>query len=428
MKKQMKRLPWLVLIVGCLASVALLTSVTLSRYAQNMDGYTDFSPANFNAAILEAEEGATGNVVTRLSAQYLRPGMEGDTSMRYQFRVANSSDGSNMAEVNLQYTIRIRTADSLPLEYSLYDKQTGITYYPSSKQPLAKTENAQTIYEHIFMLDGQEVQFVLERNEAWVYNTYELVVEWPRTETSVNLSYMKEVELVEILVTVTALNNLENDDYTTPPDKYPPDQTYSNGLIWILPPVQADPENPVYENQYTYAIDLRAFREDTMSGKGLYRFTVDNSVGQGAIYEKAVTKYTLQLKMPAELEDSYTFELWREDLDQVDSLLTGNKVYRIYDEKTGEQVGSDYDADSLSNAQAACEENKQRVYVIYEIDLGINGFLRNILTSSGGRDELVHDSHDYLMRINTVSGITGPLAFKNKLELLVHAEFVDSTT
>ncbi len=422
-----------------------------------------------------------------------------DTSAITEFYVANGTEEANAVTMPLQYTVRIRTGCSLPLRYTLMiiNDEGEAEYYSTEGDPIKIIdENSEIRYEYYFSpistteippLDEasiftvplgtpaetepngdlpddssgaeeteaqlmteappsdeptpevDEAKFMLERDEAaeknYVQNQHALIAEWPGGTEYSKSEYMKEVELIEIVVTVTSLNNLENSSggatTTTPPDYY------GEGIVVIT---------PAGGTSYSYEIDLRSFQSSETTG--VFYFKVDNGVGYGYKYdggEKEI-RYSMEFKVPIELIDGtyggkkYTFDIFRNDLKEGATDLTSPtpSSYRIYNDKTGEPLDDIYTTEAaakaaLSALRADPDNEKQAahyaVYAMYSLSLGTNDTLYNETYIGGVATPNNWDNHGYTVRISPIDGILTneieEMTFLCKLELLINASFVN---
>ncbi len=484
-------------IAAALICIALLLVLTLGKYYEEIIGYTEFDIENFNAAILwsedelsfgtaeetEASSSADSTQIPdggeessapeettapptvteenpiELELSSVHPGMKWavdspeDTAKHIEFLVANGTSEEDATNLSLEYTVKIRTAKSLPLEYTLkgVDKDGNTVYCKAStddeKVRVIKDESGktETRYEYSFYLLGDkgeptdtEAIFQLDpksSNSGNVlnFNSHELIAEW-RTEFSDK--YMKEVEIIEIIVTASSLNKFGDPNYGS--NKAPDEENfdfYSDGLIIIYPNSDGSTEST-----YVYELDLRGFHgenadsTDGTSGTEEYKFNVniENGIGMtGTEHLYKYIDYSLELKIPYELlsiTNPYTFSLVRSS-ESSSTLTPTSTVYRVYDEKTGAQVGGDYDTAANASAAIAAEnkEKEYRVYVIYIYGNTVR--LNNVTTDVTGGFQYVNSSHTYEIVTNQATanknetGEPANIAFLNKLELIAKVQF-----
>ncbi len=440
MKNKLKK----AIFIGILSQViciALLLSITFSKYTQEILGYSGFSVERFNAAILPVVTEEDSLEVTWTTQDFF-PGMtldtdnaQNDTSARTAFRVANGNNELDATALSLQYSVRIRTSQSLPLKYTL---NYGEAYYSTLENPEAVTVTGYTDQRYEYMFgdaSGNEAVFILEKGEndgSFYSNLHELIAEWPYgneadTNGNASIAYMKEVEVVEIVVIVTTVNDTENPETGSENKDY-----RSDGIIFITPP-----QDLSASNLYDYTIDLRAFYpiegEDVSTGKGMFEFTIDNAVGQGKKHSVNQITYTMQLKVPAELiDEEYSFALHtKEDTAMATPLESSIAAYRIYNEKIPTEE-EPQDFKTLEEATAFLTEEKAsegyRLYYIYDVYITENNVLNNFVTDSNNNLVPYRDYNGYTLTINTLNGINdspnnNSLVFLNKLEVLVEATF-----
>ncbi len=504
-----------------LVCIVTILSVTLAKYYQRVNGYTEYQVEKFNAAILSGSD----QMKVSFSTQDFFPGMKlsadgqtPDTSAHREFRVANGTSLENASKLKLQYTVRIRTSQVLPLEYTL---RAGDSYYKTMPEPeLITSVNAADRYEYKFdptpigqeegteasngepeIIENEssggnanypnngegkitqadsttEATFILDpatsQANPFVYHTHELIAEWPidgEKAANAGIEYMKEVEIVEIIVTVTTIDNTVDEQGTVSPPDINEDDYYSSGVIFILPP-----ENSDTEMSYSHAVDLRAFKKDAGNG-GSYSFDVDNAIGLVASHSAKNIQYGMTLKIPADLlyavSDAesgsasysetlnYTFQMFRDDDTEQTQLLTNGR-FVIYNEKTEAYIlnqqtaegAADTDTDETESGESIIEimeftamseavefmnshndKDELRIYFLYDVDITGKNVLNNTrYNASSGKYEYYRDYHGYTITIDTLDGITvetenglekeNELIFLNKLEIIVDAEFI----
>jgi hypothetical protein len=236
-----------------------------------------------------------------------------------------------------------------------------------------------------------------------------LIIEWPVDAVGDNSSaYMKEVELMELIATISSKNTTN-----TSTDK-PVEQAYTTGII-ILDPADVTPANLIYT--FTRDVDYRAFT--IIDGKGSVSISVENGVDKHRTQTAAYIHYDMYLKVPVYLmEESknsyiqpYTYSLYNE------GVLSAPK-YRLYNELDG-TVYEEYD--EIPAGYAAEERGSEyRLYAVYK--LAENKTLEN------KEDNLVRNDSDlYKIAIDKTGGINdtelSAISFDNKLEIIVEAEF-----
>lgn len=462
-----KRKIVLIIVICLLLCAALLIPTTLGRYIDIILGYPDFGVQPFNAAILPVyvDDGNGGQLTVSLSGVDFHPGMkcgDTDTSARIQFYVANGTSEADAFTMPLQYTIRIRTANSLPLRYTL---RYGGDYYSTQPDPTEiQQENAENRYEYSFdptpsaevpsldatpvtsddepIAGGQtenEATFVLKREaddaSAWIKREFELIAEWPSGTAYSKSEYMKEVEIIEIIVTVTTLNGDSDGTSTNTGEQI--ENVYANGIIVLKPPVTEEEttgsdttgsDSPVTNSieHYSYVVDLRSFHpEQGVVEGGVFHFTVDNGVGKGYTTNNTYTYYGMKLKIPIELlqgeddRDGYIFTFTADDEEyNVDLTLDPEAptVYRVYDEKTGAYTEHNERPEEIGDGKA--------LYAIYDITGDSPFILINKTTNIVGALIDQHSKHAFTLGINTLDGIgKNHMTFLYKLEILIEADF-----
>ncbi len=443
------------IIIGILSQVlciALLLSVTFGKYFQEILGYTRFEVEKFNAAILPPLLTEENSLEVTWSARDFLPGMTrntsdsaaGDTSARTSFRVANGTTEQNATSLALQYSIRIRTSQTLPLKYTLRD---GDNYYSTMGEPkqVTVTGMSDARYEYMFGTSAtetaaggetisvdEEATFILQRSDsdtsALIYRVHELIAEWPvvvdENNNTASTAYMKEVEVVEIVVIVTTANENTDDSTHTKPDTY---DYYSDGVFYITLPNDSSSST----NSYSHTVDLRAFKPtsgENSATAGEFNFYVDNAMGLNNIphTSQTTTSYSMNLKVPAALiDENYKFDIFRNDVSEATSLITEDTVitYRVYDEKTGEYD----DFETLALAEAKLDGKPEyKLYYIYNIAIPDDTLL-NYQTDAGQQRVEHRDYHGYTITISKLEGIdnstTNERVFLNKLEVLIEAQF-----
>ncbi len=459
------------LLIGCLA-FALLLPETLGKYTSDINGYIDFNIGRFNAAITQTNVSEDANVSSfvEYSMYDFKPGMnskeldntlEADTAATTKFRVSNGTTAQNAAGVTLEYVIRIRTSNSLPLKYTLKSVmeptveggEETVVYHTISAPPEVITQPlAEPRYEYSFS-DGSslalaeegesdspntdeeeteqppiqysEIKFRLSQGTAdnpVVFREHELIAEWSSDEEFAQSKYMKEVEIVEIVVTVTSVNSSEGDGYEFPDN--PITDNKSSGIIVMLPSADLAPD------KYDYQIDLRSFALDDGDNVGDYigafNLILHNGFGQG-LTNSAVRSatYNMKLKIPATLieakgDDKWLFSVYRnDDPNFTSNLMSGAKItYQLRDMKNG--TYTDYDD---RNAVPVYDEKQFMLFAVYELKLEQNNILNYMQQNTAGNYEIVLEKHGYTIRANKTVEVTDELAFLNKLEITVDASF-----
>ncbi len=448
-----------------LLSLGILVSLSGAKYADERKLYTDFQAADFNVAM-----GQQQSVTFDLT--HLQPGMEGEFAEEYPFYVSNGDVEGNVAESGLKYTVKLRTAKSMPLTYYLTytveqevetedgeteTQEVTYTYKAGNPERIAQDEGdtAEPRYEYSFYLteppqedaavvqlangEDEEVEFVLlpENTGIPVENLHTLKIEWPRSEIPTDsLKYMKEVEILELVVTAVSLNRLEDDTYI--PTSIPTEaliDTYTPGVL-----ILKDPGNEVNTAKYSYEIDLRAFfTEDkpetpvdpvdtetpVQLPEKIFRFYADNGVGYNQNQSRTHIAYDLSLKIPLEKVETSTAEdpnikqISFKELDfsyYIDGKPLTFQQYEVYSEKTGEFVGTYKDHETLTQAQF---EKDHWVYAVY------TGFEDDLVNWQDTKPLAAKNLHTLTIQGEHVDRIQD-LAFLYKLELLADAEFTNT--
>ncbi len=466
----------------CMATVciAVLLPLTLGKYISEIKGYTNFGIANFNAAILPPEVGGAAEpIIVTYSARDFQPGMlskllndqlEEDTAAVTKFRVANGNDITDAAKTPLQYTIRIRTSKSLPLNYTLRatvkaaaegGADTYIYYQTLPNPAVIQNPYSEIRYEYQFspvplelggtggageetpeeVPDAQdaaaptEATFYLPQGtalEPFVFSDFELIAEWPATEELAGSEYMKEVEVVEILVSVISLNKMEEEDYQKPDFWIPADPAV--GLLLLKPELTAENKLPTY----SYQIDLRTFKENA-DGSSTFSFILHNGIGFGVTNPPLSANYKVRLSVPmALLEETepWEFSVSRKDLEESGGSGTGNLrellseepvEYHWKDEKTGDvkvfatldEVKAAIPALKPDSSDEDREKTLRVTYAVYELDLGTDNELFYQERNSVNKYEPAISMQNFLFTANKHAATTDPIALINKLELTV---------
>ncbi len=450
------RLKYILSIVASICTVAILISafaLTMAKYRNEIDGYTHFKAESFNAAILLPEATPT-KIVKTLSSFDFRPGMEavtntdgsaaeGDTAARTPFLVQNGTNASNTTSTALEYTVKIRTGNNLPLKYTLHDVNTG-KYYRTNDTitelegnnvdaVTGETVAGETRYEYSFYRipiigtdesdpSDREAKFRLPQGtsaEPLVIHEFELIAEWTSDPDPMYASsnYMKEVELVEIVVTVTSLNMLDN-----PPTVITPDY-HANGIVVLRP----TPDGVT--NDFSYDIDLRAFHTELGQTNGHFEISLDNGVAMGVSQGARYIRYNLKFKVPVELtqDEGYSFALLRKSSNGIystDLLAAATVEYRLYDmmEQTYEVFETVADAEATGY-----DAVRYKLYAVYDLGLTQNNVFENKKYDLGGSTPQ-HESHTYRLTSNKLTEEFDEVAFLNKLELIVEADYINDLT
>ncbi len=283
-KKSVKKT--LISLVYVLLLFVIIALVTLALYTEQHDGYIDFGGASFNTVILgettlyALENGQADAFGTTLYSGKYYPGM---TDEVFPFSVANGMTVLNVSEAAVSYTVRLRTLDSLPLNYALTqevvddtadDGYTTVTYTAGEAVEVADDTTGEIWYEYSFYVTTETDGKVTEASEEAAFNLdggvldlneHSLLLSWDIiwadedendfvTVSTNDSVYMKEIENIQILVTTTSRNMVEEGYSATDNEALPTvgDLT-SSGIIIIGPSDE--------RVTYTYEIEHRAFSE-----------------------------------------------------------------------------------------------------------------------------------------------------------------------
>ncbi len=438
-----------------LTCVVLLLFITLAKYSDEIEGYVDFDAGRFNATIsstpvVVTEDGVEKTIEVVYYAQNFKPGMysreldpslEEDTAATTKFRISNGNSAADAATMELEYTVRIRTSNSLPLKYTLKSIDVNsvgsetITYNePLGAPKLIQEDNSEARYEYYFNepIAGEinqstkleEVTFKLKKGtdaEPVVYRDHELIAEWSTEGDLASSEYMKEVEIVEISVSVLSINQSADDDYTLPDN--PSTGDYAEGIMVILP------EAGKTEKDYNYEIDLRSFQKISAEGAPIqseFGVTLHNGFGLGLGDNPPLTAdYDLQLKVPAEIIEAtgdakWSFGLYSVGIEETaTNLMSGATVkYRVYNEKEGTYV--EYDSRA---SVPAFEEPLYKLYYVYTIELSDDYILNYQKLNTANTYDPIKDMHRFKITATNFAEVDDSVAFLNKLELTVKASF-----
>lgn len=318
-----------IFLVCCMIlSTVLMISGSLAKYRARIEGYTDFEVAEFNGALFYQPIGQPSSETFGTDDDpKLRDCLPGMEPRLYEFTIANGTGSSKYATMNISYTIRLRTMENIPFEYSILlpgtdggdtrefvcsaepvriieerDAQSleedatwyeytlhelkapettsgdtedppepveGPTPDPETPDDLVPEED-----EHVFSLSGK----------AFTRDDFKLKVTWPLTTLddgtlSNDIKYMKEVELIELVVTMWSENYVkpEGEDPEINPESAKGlvilDDKHVDGITTGLL-VGAEPGKDARAYTVDHLVDMRAFRE---SGEVYtYDFVVNN--------------------------------------------------------------------------------------------------------------------------------------------------------
>jgi hypothetical protein len=454
MKTRKQALKKTLIINGCyiLLLAALLLGITLARYQDAMVAYTSFSAASFNALIIgDINSAATlageggDEFEVNVNTVGFRPGMRwsanaDSTAKVISFSVANGTDEADSAEVSVEYTLRRRTSGNLPLKYTLAEwlsvpaepEGGHYVYYDSGAPQFVENDENDSgdWYEYSFYpegvspVSGLEAVFELEGGSLRT-NPHKLIIEWPIADGGENEPdtnspvYMKEVELMEVIATVSSKNMLGRYENTTVPDT---ERVYSTGVM-ILHPAEGKPEGSVYG--YEYENDYRSFAEDyaLSADARSVSFGVENGLDKHREQEADYVHYDLFLKVPVFLKtegsiypQAYVYWLYTEE--RPEGVELDSPVYRLYDELDG----SYEEYESLPTAYSENELGSEyRMYAVYK--LAEDETLRNIggLADSDAYKIALRRPDNTPVSPEELAGIS----FYNRLEVIAEAEFDD---
>lgn len=168
----------ILIILFCVFMIFFVIRGTLSRYQSQTSAKGSLSTAMFIV-----DEGFQS---MNLNLDSIVPR---DAPYEYEFVIANN-DGTNRAEVNLEYELKIVTTTNLPLDYELYlndDLDTNI---------ITETKIEQDEHSTYFKtMLTEKKQFGFTKDES---NTYKLVVYFPSVYK--DIMYQDIIEGIEIQV------------------------------------------------------------------------------------------------------------------------------------------------------------------------------------------------------------------------------------
>ncbi len=461
-------------------TLALLLPATLGKYKGNLNGYMDFNIGRFNAVLSQTsvigDDGASAFV--EYSMYDFKPGMNSkelddtideNTAATTKFTVSNGSSAADAAGVPLEYTIRIRTSNSLPLKYTLKSVVTPKTdsteevaeYYTIIPDPETIVSTlAEPRYEYQFgtadaatVAEGEEgtddtdttepavtyteIKFRLDKSTAQdpvVYREHELIAEWSADAEDAQSKYMKEVEIVEIVVTVTSVNPSDDPSYVFPDN--PITDAKAHGVVLMLP------TEDLSAARYDYTIDLRSFADDgfVASGntdktalRGAFTLIMHNGFGQGLKNPPVSANYSIKLKIPAALvnatgNDAWQFGVFRtEDTGFEENLMTGATVTYLLHDILNDTYTS-YTQESQIPAINEKDANKYMLYCVYELKLDEQNILNYMQHNTAGNYEIVLEKQSFTIRTNKVISVTDDIAFLNKLKVEINATFTADTS
>ncbi len=394
--------------VIALIIAALIFGISAAKYTGGVVAYSNYGVANFNAVILgDSSSGTVKAFDEEICADRCEPGMKYDsnealnTAKIIPFSIANGISAENASETGLSYTLKLRTTRNIPLDFSLLNtvedeenpRSTKTVMYKAGEPKLVQSSDdgsgitKNVWYEWTFYEDdGEEVKNVGENaaaNEkkevvftlgggALEIDNFQIIVEWPITEDGTikvsdgsdgtvgipdnSVDYMKEVDLIELFVTVSSKNTLEDEktEYV-----YNLGEVYGKGIVILDPEIGAVSGNSDCTNQYSYLVDLRSFHtvdlsdnnssigSGSSSGSGsgadimnnAYEFEINNGVGMGINPPSVNTYYYFELKVPytSDIDEAYGMEDFEYSLyarnseNKYVALEPDGAEYRLYD-------------------------------------------------------------------------------------------------
>ena len=394
----------------------LLTEISNAKYAETRVAYTNFGAASFNTVIVNDTEGGYAaftvfdEPVQAAQVSGYRPGMKYDadqaknTAQEIPFTVANGMDRASASDAAVEYVICLRTTGHLPLKYTLRCKQSGSSFLDYAAQfEGTLDDNGTTWYEYRFYQtvgeEKQEVTFELDGGDLHG-NDYTLVVEWPvpAGEDTNDVKYIKEVDLLELFVTVSSKNMLEVEGY----GKNPNIQIQPGTGILILDTQRAD--------RFVHTLDYRAFT--TKNSTTTYNFIIENGVGKQVQHKKVNTDYTIEIEVPYTNDTkSFGYSLKGETGD-VPWVESGYRVYDVLYYGKGSTPYKTYESEPPAADVTAysAPDSPYKLYKVYKVPAF---YLEN----------LKHDEHQYqLVLTGPDSAKIESVAFANKIDIIVTAQ------
>ncbi len=126
-----------------------------------------------------------------------------DDAYIYNFSIGNE-DGTQKAEVDLEYELSIRTTTNLPLIYELYMNQ---DYKDSNAKNIITENNIELDEQGTYFRKIKTDKVKLSYKEG-ITNLYQLVVHFPKKYNTEN--YQDIIELIEITVDAHQVTGKEN--------------------------------------------------------------------------------------------------------------------------------------------------------------------------------------------------------------------------
>lgn len=455
----------------------LLVGMTLGKYQETKIAYASFGAATFNTVILgdntlvetqepvldengvpvlnedESEQttpsgeytwNGTGEVnefgININTANYM-PGMEWNeatnlnTAEEFPFVIANGRNLDYASEASVEYYVRLRTLNSLPLEYTLTntymlgDVTKTENFITGEPTKITLEDTGDTWYEYIFYVDdgtaitlddgtidtsGSTEAIFTIYGGALGMNEHSLILEWPSDGDANDVKYMKEIETLQILVTSSSKNMLEDEEYMGNVE----DVTYQSSGIIILDPATGEELNG--NILYTYEIDYRSFVTDETQKSFL--LSVDNGVrpdgdggNTGVVHSANSSNYTVWLKVPYAAKE-YGYVLYP-TIGDTESFSFDVFEYRVYDVKTGDYTS--YTNDPYEDETITDTDD---LYVIcrLETDEGaVKTIYMDYASGMAGVNSPIYgvNNHKLVMTSPPSDEKIAEIAFANKLEL-----------
>ncbi len=454
--------------------VAIMVGISGAKYADSFTGYSSFGAASFNSVILgdcsETLKAFDGIICT----DDCMPGMtyseqdEKNTAKKIPFSVANGTDDETASGVSVEYTIKLRATRNIPLKFSLgyitsEESETEGGEPVVSKQvysadePVLVNENRSNSnnvwYEWTFLdetVEGEsatEAFFSLDGG-AMNLNRHEIIVEWPINNTIYDegipdnsTKYMKELDLLEVLVTVSSKNSLkeEKEEIT-----YAANDLYGKGIIIIDPSIAPNGSDEEYPYHYTYPISLKAFYDvEGSDTQKAYDFSVNNGAGIGINQTALYTDYMLELKVPYTALDpaknalptnefEYFLSVFNKTTEEYSELMPIRYEYRLYNVEYGEDYGTytivspDSDTFDEDVEKWTAEKSEVRLFKVYQytqIDqYGSNMPFRLTNRIPDNMGEYKDNTDNISYRIVLENANLNPITvFENKVEIIIKA-------
>lgn len=181
--KKLRRLyAKLIILVLCLLIIARIFVLVLSKYESISNSYADVDIAFY--LLKEDYQSMTLNLASLLPQ---------DDAYTFQFSIGNQA-GEDVAEVDLEYELTLRTTTNLPLTYELYMNE---SYTDPGATNIIK-ENTVAYDEHSTYFRTMTTEKVILPYTTGTTNLYQLVVYFPG-EYNQEI-YQDIIELLEINV------------------------------------------------------------------------------------------------------------------------------------------------------------------------------------------------------------------------------------